>query len=226
MSGLSDALGDLLPAALGIAISPLPVIASVLMLLSPRANRTAPAFAVGWVIGLTTVTVAAVLVAGPSVADTGSGTTRYWIKLTLGVLFVGLGARAWMNRPREGEEASPPKWMAGLDGIGPVSALGLGAALAAVNPKNLALGISGGVAIASADLDGLASAVCVMLFVAIGSVMVAGPAAAYFAARDAMATPLNELKVFMQVHNAAIMTVLLGVLGLSNFGKGLGGLIG
>ena len=30
----------------------------------------------------------------------------------------------------------------------------------------------------------------------------------------------------MQTHNSAIMVVLLGVLGLSSLGKGLGGLIG
>ena len=34
MNGLSSALGDLLPAALGVALSPLPIIATVLMLLS------------------------------------------------------------------------------------------------------------------------------------------------------------------------------------------------
>jgi hypothetical protein len=41
-----------------------------------------------------------------------------------------------------------------------------------------------------------------------------------------MAHPLGVLKSFMQDHNTAIMVVLLGVLGLSNLGKGLGGLLG
>ena len=45
---LSTALGDLLPAAFGVAISPIPIIATVLMLLSERARQTAPAFAVGF----------------------------------------------------------------------------------------------------------------------------------------------------------------------------------
>src|SRR3954451_18671375 len=41
-SNLSAALGDLLPAAFGVAISPIPIIATVLMLLSQRARQTAP----------------------------------------------------------------------------------------------------------------------------------------------------------------------------------------
>src|SRR3954465_5608231 len=41
-SNLSAGLGDLLPAAFGVAISPIPIIATVLMLLSQRARQTAP----------------------------------------------------------------------------------------------------------------------------------------------------------------------------------------
>lgn len=125
----------------------------------------------------------------------------------------------------EGEEKVPPKWMASLDDIGPGAALALGAALSGLNPKNLALAVSGSVAIASADLDTATTVVCVIVFVLLGSTLVAGPVLAYFVATQAMTGPLTSLKAFMQAHNVAIMTVLLTVLGLSNFGKGLGGLL-
>lgn len=226
MNDLSSALGDLLPAALGIAISPLPIIASVLMLLSSRPGRAAPAFALGWVLGLTAVTVVVLFVAGPSGADTGDGSdTSFWIKLALGLIFLALAIKTWRGRPADGGEPAPPKWMTGLDDIKPVAAVALGAALSGLNPKNLALAVSGSVAIASADLDASATVACVVVFILLGSILVVGPVLAYFAAHDAMAGPLTLLKAFMQVHNAAIMTVLLAVLGLSNVGKGLGGLL-
>lgn len=227
MSGLSAALGGLLPSALGIAISPLPIIAAVLMLMSERASRTAPAFATGWVVGLTAVTVIVLLVAGPDGVDADAGSdVTYWIKLVLGLLFLALAYNSWRKRPRAGAEVVPPKWMRGLDSMAPLPAAGLGAALAAVNPKNLALAIGGAVAIAAGDLDTGATVVCVIVFVLLGSILVAGPVVAYFVAREAMTKPLNELKTFMQEHNAAIMTVLLTVLGLADLGKGIGGLIG
>jgi hypothetical protein len=68
--------------------------------------------------------------------------------------------------------------------------------------------------------------VCVIAFVVIGSLLVTGPVVAFLVAGSRMAHPLEVLKSFMQDHNTAIMVVLLGVLRLSNLGKGLGGLLG
>ena len=177
--------------------------------------------------GLTAVTVIVLIVAGPGGVDTASSSgLTSWIKLVLGVLFLGLSYRSWHQRPRAGTEPEPPKWMRGLDSMGPMPALGLGAALAGVNPKNLMLAVGGAVAISSGDLSSGASLACVVVFVILGSILIAGPVIAFFVAHDAVERPLNELKAFMQEHNAAIMTVLLSVLGLSNIGKGVGALIG
>ena len=49
---MGQAIGDLLPAAIGVAISPVPIIAIILMLGTPKARSNGPAFAAGWVIGL------------------------------------------------------------------------------------------------------------------------------------------------------------------------------
>jgi threonine/homoserine/homoserine lactone efflux protein len=226
MSDLSSALGDLLPAALGVAISPLPIIATILMLMSQRAKITAPAFALGWMLGITLVLVVVLVAAGPDGIDTDSSSdTTYWIKLALGLLFLLLGANTFRKRPRSGEPAPPPKWMASLDRTTPVVAFGLGALLSALNPKNLALSLTGGLAIASNGLSTGQTVVCVVVFVAIGSLLVVGPVIAFLIAGDKMAKPLQALKDFMQEHNSAIMTALLAVLGLSNLGKGLGGLL-
>ena len=224
---LLSTLGTLLPAALGVAISPIPIIATVLMLLSPRAGRTAPAFAVGWVLGLTGVIALAIVLAGPSAADTGAHSERAsWAQLVLGVLFLLLAWNAWRRRPAPGTEPTMPSWLAGLDKVSPTGALGLGLLLSAVNPKNLALGVAGGVAIAAGNLSTGAEITSIVVFVAIASILVVGPVVAYLVARQRMSGPLESLKDFMAAHNAAIMMVLLGALGLSSLGKGLGGLLG
>ena len=49
---MGAAIGDTLPLALGIAISPIPIIAAILMLLSPRARVTSVGFLLGWVLGI------------------------------------------------------------------------------------------------------------------------------------------------------------------------------
>jgi hypothetical protein len=52
-----QAVGGLLPSAVGVALSPVPIIAVILMLATPRARSTGSAFAIGWVAGLVVVSV-------------------------------------------------------------------------------------------------------------------------------------------------------------------------
>ena len=76
---MGQAIGDLLPSAIGVALSPVPIIAIILMLGTPKARSNGPAFAVGWVLGLVVVSVIVLLVASDADdADSGSSTAVDW----------------------------------------------------------------------------------------------------------------------------------------------------
>ena len=60
---MGQALGEVLPSAVGVALSPVPIIAVILMLGTPRARSNGPAFAVGWVLGLVAVSLLVLVVA-------------------------------------------------------------------------------------------------------------------------------------------------------------------
>jgi hypothetical protein len=49
---MGQGISEVLPFAVGIAISPVPIIAIILILFSDRARAAGPAFLLGWVIGL------------------------------------------------------------------------------------------------------------------------------------------------------------------------------
>ena len=49
---MGSTVGEILPLAVGIAISPIPIIAAILMLLSPKAKGTSLGFLVGWLVGI------------------------------------------------------------------------------------------------------------------------------------------------------------------------------
>jgi threonine/homoserine/homoserine lactone efflux protein len=222
---LSQVLGELLPFAVAVALSPIPIIAVILMLGTPRARVNGPAFAVGWVVGLTLVsTVVLLLTGGSDQSDSTASDSVSWGKLALGVLFVVMAGRQWRSRPKAGEEPTMPKWLATVDSITPVKALGLGVLLSAVNPKNLALAAAAGASIAQAGLDSVQDVEAIALFVIIGSVTVVGPVLVSLFARGAAAGPLASVKEFMTDHNAVIMMVVLLVLGAKLIGDGLGGL--
>jgi hypothetical protein len=90
--------------AVGVALSPIPIIAVILMLVTPRARANGPAFVVGWLIGLAVVGTIVLLIASPSDAN-DNGEPATWVdvlKLVLGALLVLIALKQWRGRPHEG----------------------------------------------------------------------------------------------------------------------------
>src|SRR5229473_1401812 len=180
---MGQAIGGILPLALGVAISVLPIIAIILILITPRARSNGVAFVAGWVLGLVVVGGAVLVIANAAGVSSSSGpsTAAYAIKLTLGVLFLLLAVKQWRSRPAPGEQAPPPKWMAALGSFGPGKSLGLGAALSGVNPKNLVLTIGAGASVAQTGLPGGQQVGVLAVFIVLGSVTVTAPLVIYLA---------------------------------------------
>ncbi|MGZ6669625.1 MAG: GAP family protein [Solirubrobacteraceae bacterium] len=218
---LNDAIGDLLPSALAVALSPIPIIAIVLVLGAPNARMAGPAFAVGWIAGLLSVSVIVVLLVGRGDDPDSDDPGLNWLKIAIGILFLLMAAKQWTKRPKEGEEPEMPSWMATIDTATPPRAALLGAALSGANPKNLALTLAASASIAEAGLDGPDTAVAIAVFIAIGSVTVAGAVLFYLVDAARAARPLGVVKQFMSDNNAVIMMVVLLLLGAKLLGDGL-----
>jgi threonine/homoserine/homoserine lactone efflux protein len=219
-------IGDLLPLGLGVAISPIPVIAVILMLLSRQAARTSTGFLAGWIAGIVVVTVAVLLLVGQA-GSTSTGkpsTVSSVLKLVFGVLLLGMAVRRWRERPKPGEAAEMPKWMSTIDSFTLVKALGLGFLLSAVNPKNLLLCLAAGTTIGAAHLSGGGDVVAVVVFTLIAASTVAIPVIGYLTARSKMTRPLDSLRDWLTQNNATVMAVLLLVIGVVLLGKGISGL--
>ena len=218
---LSDAVGDLLPSAFAVALSPIPIVAVVLALSPPRARTAGPAFALGWVGGLVLVSVVVVLLVGsgddPDRDDPGVN----WLKIAIGTVFLLMAAKQWTKRPKEGEEPKTPSWMATIGTAAAPKAALLGAALSGANIKNLALTLAAAASIAEAGLDGVDTALAIAVFIAVGSVTVAGPVLFYLVDADRAAPPLAAVKQFMSDNHAVIMMIVLLLLGAKLLGDGL-----
>ena len=220
---MGAAIGDVLGLAAGVAVSPLPIIAIILLLATPRGRANGSLFAVGWLVGLSVLGAVVLLLAGPAdPSDDGQPAAwTGWLQVLLGVLLLLLAARQWRARPAEGAEPEMPKWMAGLDRLRPGQALGLGALLSAVNPKNGGLTIAAAASIAGAGLAAGQQAVALAVFVLVGSAGVLAPLVLYLAAGEGAARTLDSWKTWAGDHNAAIMAVLFLVFGLKLLGDGI-----
>lgn len=226
---MGSVIGEILPSAIGVAISPLPIAAVILMLLTPSATANGLAFLAGWVVGLAAVGAIVLAIAGPAdLGQSGGQEPRVTgvVKLVIGVLLVALAARTWRKRPRSGETPALPKWLAAVDRFDAVRAGLLALALSAVNPKNLALTLTAALTIAGGGLSDGEAAGALAIFVLLGATTVATPVAAYLIAGRRASGALGSAKEWLVENNATVMTVLLLLIGVKLVGDGIGVIAG
>jgi len=223
---MGAAIGEMLPLAIGIAISPLPIIAIILMLITPQARSNGLAFLGGWMLGLAVVGTIVLIVANTAGIATSSGPSRTVsiIKLVLGLLLLVVAWRQFRKRPKPGEEVPLPKWMRALDSFTPTRSLAVGALLSGVNPKNLILNATAAAGIAATGLAGAQQAVVLIVLIIVGSLGVMAPVVVYFAMGDKAAPVLGAWKTWLAANNATVMMVLFLVFGVTLIGKGISGL--
>lgn len=220
---MGSAIGASLPIAVGVMISPMPIVAVVLMLTSARARANGFGFLLGWLVGILAIG-AIVLFAVGAAGGNDDGDPAAWtgiLKIVLGLGLLVLAVSQWRKRPAPGTEPPAPTWMAAIDSFTAAKSFGLGFLLGGINPKNLLLVASGAAAIAAATSDRGSQVVALAVFAVIASIGVAAPIVVYFALGDRATATLDELKTWMTHNNAAIMAALLLVLGAKMIGDGI-----
>jgi hypothetical protein len=220
---VGQGISEVLTFAIAVAISPIPIIAVILMLFSARARVNGPAFLFGWVVALAVVSTIVYVVSheGNVATDSTAADSVSWGKIVLGVVLLLLARRNWRNRPAPGAEPSMPKWMARVDSLSPLEAAGLGVVLAAVNPKNLILTMGSAAGLAQLGLSTSDAVVAIAVFVLLASVSIAAPVLYALVGGDRARASLDSAKVWLGAHNAAVMAALFLVFGVDLIAKGL-----
>jgi threonine/homoserine/homoserine lactone efflux protein len=217
-------IGQVLPLALGVAISPIPIIAAILMLLSPKARVTSVGFLLGWVAGIVVAVTVFTLLASvlPESGGDESKPIQGTVQLLLGAGLLLLALGQWRKRPKAGETPAMPKWMQAIDKVSFALASGLGFLLSAVNPKNLLMAAGAGVDIGNAALNAGETIGVIAIYALIAASTGLIPVLGYLLAAEKLRGPLDSLRLWLARANAVIMAVLLLVIGVTLIGKGIG----
>ncbi len=209
----------LIPLALVISLSPLSVIPAVLVLDAPRPRATSLAFLGGWVLGLCALT--ALFIAGSG----GLGgmhkappTWASWLRVVLGSALIVFGVWRWLTRHGSTEA---PRWMRSFSTLTPVRAGITAAVLVVVRLEVLVMCLAAGVSIGTSDLGVAGKWISAAIFVAVSASSVAIPILAYAAAGDRLDDALGRLKKLMQENHAALLAVILVLIGLMVLYKGI-----
>jgi threonine/homoserine/homoserine lactone efflux protein len=204
----------------------MPIIAMVLMLITPKARVNGSVFVLGWIVGVALAGAILLALADPTgaVDDSQPADWTYWLKLVLGALLVLVALKEWRARPVPGAEVPMPKWMGMLDGITAPKAGGLGFLLSALNPKNLLFIVGGAAVVAQSGISTGDEVIAWIMFTAIATIGVAAPLVIYFAMGERAAAILEGLKEWMAHNNTAVMAVLCLIIGVKLVGDAITGL--
>jgi hypothetical protein len=212
---VGEALAGMLPIAVAIAVSPIPILAVILMLLSDRSTVNAASFLLGWALAL--FVIAAVVAAlGLGRADSAEepATPLIVAQLVLAAVLLTGAARRWRMRTRRGEQHEPSKWMSKVRSITPAQALPLGIGLIALNPKDGLLTVAAGARLAEAGPGADGGAVALLVFVAASSITIVAPIVSELAMGPRATPVLERSRTWLERHGNAAVAVVLVVLGL------------
>lgn len=205
-------LGELIPLALVVALSPVSIIPAILLVLHTEHPRpTGLAFMAGWLVGIAVFT--AVFVQVPHVVDgldRGSPSWAPWARIGIGVLSIVLAVARWLTRHRASRS---PAVLNRLGRIKPVGAAFVGFGLVAANPKVLVMNAAAGLIIGTSGL-GVGVWLPIAFYTLMAGSTVIIPILAYMIAGDRVDHQLERLRDWMQREHAVLTAAVLAVVGL------------
>lgn len=213
--------GGLLVLALGMALSSVPIMATVVILLSPRRRTSSLPFLAGWVIAIAVVALAA---AGGALAMPLS--RREHDRLTATVEIIAgaalvLAAIVTLRRSRT-RAVKPNSRLEALGSYGPGASFGIAFAMG-FRPKAFILGIAAGLAIGSQPLTSSSSTLALGIYVAISASTVAVPIVSTLVAPDAMEPRLQRSHDWLNRNGLVVTAWVIMLIGLALLGIGLSG---
>lgn len=218
-----QAVAHLLPLALAVAISSVPIMAAILLLLSPSRTRSALPFLIGWVLGI--AVVVAMCAIGAQAVPTSRSSRRPDTAVGIGEILVGaalivVAIVAW-NRARKNPSTVMPRWLDSVGSLGPWPAFGVAFVLN-LRPKGLLLAIAAGLAIRGDDLTLAESAVAVAFYTVVGASTVAVPIVTTLASPRRMEPRLVAAEDWIARNSGVITASILLVIGVVIIGTGIG----
>ena len=218
-------LGEILPLAVVVTVSPINIVAAILLLFSKRPLLNASCYLGGFVVGVAGVLAGLCALAGAVHLDADSQRSRgtYVVLILLGIALLVVAVHKFRSRPGQGEASPRPAWMEGIAGFGPWKSLGVGLTVGAANPKNIAVAVASAITISTAGLTAGQVGVVVAVYTVLASLGVATPIVTVLVLGDRSDAVLTGWQSWLDHHNTAMMAVIYLVFGVILLGRGIAG---
>jgi hypothetical protein len=216
-----EALGHILPIAVAVALSSVPIMATILILLSKNRNRSSIPFLIGWVLGLALVVVAFTLLAH---AVPSSSPKQPQVALAIGQIVIGVALEVFAfvtwRRERGRPAGGIPKWLRAVASFGPWSSFGLGFILN-LRPKALLLGAAAGLSLRGDSLTLATTVIVIVIYTVISASTVAIPIVATLVAPKKTEGWLVSTRAWIETNNRIVTILIMMMIGVVIIGNGL-----
>lgn len=225
---IAVAIGLVLAPGLGAAISPMAIVAVLILLTAQGGKFRAVLFAAGvFLATLVLATIVLVVSLTAQVHSAGAPSkVASAVSLALGLLLVWFAVKQWRKRPRAGHEVVAPKWMSSLDTMSAPKAFILGVGLAFMNAKNIPLTIATVTTVVQLNAAAWVNIVTLVVFAVLGTLGVAVPVLASVIGGSKLAEKLSDTKGYLVQHNSVILSIVFLLIGAQTIGKAIGHLLG
>ncbi|PJJ62023.1 GAP family protein [Compostimonas suwonensis] len=216
-----QALGHILPIAVAVALSSVPIMATILILLSPKRGRSAVPYLIGWVLGLVVVVVLCALGAQaiPDPPPRQPQLVVGVVEIVIGLALVVFAVVSW-RRSLHSPGGEIPKWLHAVGTFGALASFGVAFALN-FRPKGLLLGVAAGLAVAEGSLDAGGATIVIVVYTAISASTVAAPIIVTLAAPRRMQPRLIVARDWITRNNRVVTALIMIMIGVVIIGSGL-----
>lgn len=217
-----QAIGNVLPIAVAMAISSVPITATILILLSPHRPRLAVPFLIGYVLGL--AGVVCLCTAASELLPTTRSARRP--DTTIGILEILIGlalaasAIVSARRARRAPNSGLPTWLSTIGTLPPWGSFGL-ALVFNVRPKALLLAMASGLTIRADSTSVSQSLVAIAVYTVIAASTVAVPIIATLAAPARMEPRLVRADGWLSRNSTTVTELVLIMVAVVVIGTGI-----
>jgi Sap, sulfolipid-1-addressing protein len=223
---MDHAIARSLALAIGVAFSPVPITAVVLMLTTAHAKVNGLAFVLGWLFSLGIIGTIVLCISGPAGAR-GSDELRTsvsWLEIALGTLLFLVAIHQFRRHPRAQKQVPMLKGTGTVSNFSARVAFVSGALLVGANPKNLLLAVAGATAVAQTGIAGAQQAIAYLSFAVIAAIGVGAPVLIYLAMGRRSQDLFARLQAYIGRHRAVITSVLCLIVSATLIGEAITGL--
>jgi len=221
-----EVLGVLLPLAVGVAFSSVPIMAMIVILLSPRGPVSGIAYLIGYAFGLALVTVG--FTAGIRALPQGDEQPSvFWIgiaEIVLGLGFVGFAILSFVRVRKRirttGVSSQSPAWLRRAGELGPAPAFAVGLALN-IRPKALVIATAAALALNSGELTPIAWIIDTAIYLAIGLSTVAAPVIVVLRSGERARAVLERARDWLERNSYIVTSIVVFMVGVVLIGDGL-----